>query len=85
MNKQAGRDWKVNDYNVHIIGSMTSNAYSKSSDIDIHFIIPSIPKKDAVLFSDTLRLNYKQNYLKKNKDLCYAGNAKQKFPFELYY
>lgn len=85
MNKKANRNWKVEDYQVHIIGSITSNTYSKNSDIDIHFIIPSIPKKDAVLFSDTLRLNYKDNYLPDNPTQCYGGNKQNKFPFELYY
>lgn len=85
MNKKANRNWKVEDYQVHIIGSITSNTYGDGSDIDIHFIIPTIPEKDADLFSKTLRANYKNNYLPKNPTLCYGGSGKNKFPFELYY
>jgi hypothetical protein len=85
MNKKANRNWKVEDYQGHIIGSITSNTYGDGSDIDIHFIIPTIPEKDADLFSKTLRANYKNNYLPKNPTLCYGGSGKNKFPFELYY
>lgn len=85
MNKTAAKNWHVEDYGIHIIGSITSNTYTDTSDIDLHFIIPTIPKEDSRLFSETLRANYRKNYIKNNKSDCYIGNAKQHYQFELYY
>ena len=64
---------------IHIVGSITSNTYDDSSDIDIH-IIPKegkVPKKEELSFTKKVMKWYKDN--RDEKD-WYVG----KYPFEVF-
>lgn len=56
----AKATFKMPEMGVHITGSNTSNSYSASSDLDIHFNSPKLKKSKADDFNKLLRKKFEQ-------------------------
>lgn len=52
----------LNNFNVNIVGSMTSNSYSDDSDIDLHFNSKEISEDEAEEFNKIFRADYEENF-----------------------
>lgn len=51
---------KINNYYVHITGSITSNSYTSNADVDVHFLSKAIKIKDIDALNKLLRTKFKQ-------------------------
>lgn len=84
---QKAVDWVQSKYqfpelSVFIIGSITSNSYSSTSDIDIDFCSPKfVPKSQTTSFGWSFKKDFIDNYMKQNQDDCTIGTH----PFEVYF
>ena len=58
---------------VHITGSMTSNSWSKSSDIDVHFLGPDLCDEDAEQLNGRIRELYEGVYRAESPEMCEVG------------
>lgn len=56
----AQQTFKIPEMGVHITGSNTSNSYSASSDLDVHFNSPKFKKSRADDFNKLLRKKFEQ-------------------------
>ena len=74
--------WNFPDLSVFIIGSITSNSYSRDSDIDVHICSPMEgTKEDISNFGWNLKQDFIENYLNENiKDSEIGGH-----PIEIYF
>lgn len=82
-------DWmNIKSYEVHIVGSITSNQYSSTSDIDIHFckldendaLVP-VPEETAQSYTMMLRAELEENF----KDMYLADAYIGQHPIEVYF
>ena len=56
----ARQAFKIPEMSVHLTGSNTSNSYSSSSDLDIHFSSPKFKKDKADEFNNILRKKFEE-------------------------
>ena len=66
---------------VNITGSITSNSYSKDSDIDVHIYSPSIPQDKADNYNKQLRIAYEETF----KDSFSETDKIGSHPIEVYF
>ena len=84
---QKAVDWiqskhQFPNLSVFIIGSITSNSYSDTSDIDIDFCSPNyVPKNEVSQFGWDMKKDFIENYMKKNPEDCQIGSH----PFEVFF
>ena len=79
---------KISGYEVHIVGSITSNQYSATSDIDVHFcklnendeLVP-VSDETAQAYTKMLRTELKENF----KDMYLADSYIGQHPIEVYF
>ena len=79
---------KISGYEVHIVGSITSNQYSATSDIDVHFckldenntLVP-VSDETAQAYTKMLRAELKENF----KDMYLADSYIGQHPIEVYF
>ena len=78
----------ISSYEVHIVGSITSNQYSATSDIDVHFcklnendeLVP-VSDETAQAYTKMLRAELKENF----KDMYLADSYIGQHPIEVYF
>ena len=66
---------------VNITGSITSNSYSKDSDIDVHIYSPVIPQDKADNYNKQLRVAYEETF----KDSFSETDKIGSHPIEVYF
>ena len=69
------------EYSVHITGSITSNSYTKNSDIDLHILIPAFPKGEEDKINKLFRAEFEENF----KDLHIGDDKVAEHPIEVYF
>jgi predicted nucleotidyltransferase len=69
----------VNSFKLHITGSITSNQYSKDSDIDLHFISDLVSEENVDEINKKLREMF-ENDFKQNYDYMIGSH-----PIEIYF
>lgn len=60
--QQAAKTFKLTDYTVHIIGSIASNQWTPTTDIDLHFCCSKFNAKHADEFNKLFRSWFKEVY-----------------------
>jgi len=72
----------LNSFGVNIVGSMTSNSYSDTSDIDLHFNSTEVTEYEAEEFNKTFRADFDENF----KDMFEESDWKiNGHPIEVYF
>lgn len=77
-------DWAVNKYQLldaecHITGSITSNSYRPTSDIDIHIYSPYVDPESAEELNKIIKADFQENFCD-----MYANCKVGTHPFEVY-
>ena len=67
---------KLKNPTARIVGSITSNTYSKDSDIDVHFSADNITEKNADEMNEKVRAAFKENWSDMHTDVTSIGTHK---------
>lgn len=78
----------ISSYLVHVVGSITSNQYSSSSDIDVHFLLKSkdgvalqLSRDKADAYTQALRTVFDECFKRQHSSDCMIGTH----PIEVYF